>query len=78
MSDKRIYTGIDLFKLIAAVLVVLLHAVETSAWYPCEVKFVFTRLAVPFFFIASGFSFLMALIRLKTNLNISADMKKTF
>ncbi len=43
------YTGIDLFKLIATVLVVLLHAVETSAWYPREIKFVFTRLAVPFF-----------------------------
>ena len=65
MSDKRIYTGIDLFKLIAAVLVVLLHAVETSAWYPCEVKFVFTRLAVPFFFIASGFFFFNGLDKAK-------------
>lgn len=57
MQEKVVYNGLDLFKLIAAVLVVLLHAIETTAWFPCEIKYVFTRLAVPFFFITSGFFF---------------------
>lgn len=55
------YAGIDLFKLVAAILVVFLHATETTAWLPCELKYVFTRLAVPFFFIASGFFFFKGL-----------------
>ena len=63
LTDRKIYNGIDSFKLIAAVLVVLLHTIETSAWYPCEVKFVLTRFAVPFFFIASGFFFFSGLER---------------
>ena len=54
-KETQVYTGIDVFKLIAAVLVVLLHTVETSNYYACAMKEVFTRLAVPFFFIASGF-----------------------
>lgn len=57
VESQKIYPGIDLFKLIAAVLVVLLHTIETTNWYPNEIKFVFTRLAVPFFFITSGFFF---------------------
>lgn len=57
IESRKLYSGIDLFKLIAAVLVVLLHTIETTGWYSNEVKFVFTRLAVPFFFIASGFFF---------------------
>ncbi len=56
-TNREIYTGIDVCKLIAAILVVLLHAVETSDYYACGVKFIFTRFAVPFFFIASGFFF---------------------
>lgn len=56
-TDKKVYSGIDVCKLIAAVLVILLHTVETSAWIPCEIKYVFTRFAVPFFFVTSGFFF---------------------
>lgn len=55
--QRKVFTGIDLFKLISAVMVVLLHAVETSEFYASEVKFVLTRYAVPFFFISSGFFF---------------------
>lgn len=55
--NQEIFTGIDVFKLIAAILVVLLHAIETTDYFACGVKFVFTRFAVPFFFIASGFFF---------------------
>lgn len=50
-----IYKGMDLCKLMASCLIVLLHATETQSLIPCEIKFVFTRFAVPFFFIASGF-----------------------
>ncbi|MCI6995619.1 MAG: acyltransferase [Eubacterium sp.] len=56
-TKRKVYTGIDLFKLIAAILVVILHAIETTSWYPNEIKFVITRVAVPFFFISSGFFF---------------------
>lgn len=49
MKQKKIYNGIDIVKLISAICIVLLHTIETTAWYPCEVKFVFTRFAVPFF-----------------------------
>ena len=62
-GEKRVYSGIDICKLIAAALVVLLHTVETTEFYSCEVKFVFTRFAVPFFFIASGFFFCSGLDR---------------
>lgn len=57
ISKKKIYSGIDIFKLISAFLILLLHCVETTDYFPCEVKFVITRFAVPFFFIASGFFF---------------------
>ena len=57
LEEKKVYTGIDIGKLIAAVLIVLLHAIENTNWYSCEVKFVLTRCAVPFFFITSGFFF---------------------
>lgn len=56
-NKKNIYGGIDIFRIVAAILVVILHTVETTDWYPNEVKFVFTRMAVPFFFITSGFFF---------------------
>lgn len=55
MKQKKLYNGIDIMKLVSAICIVLLHTIETTAWYPCEVKFVFTRFAVPFFFIVSGF-----------------------
>lgn len=54
-KSSKVYTGIDVFKLIAAVMIVLLHTIETTNYYACLIKEVFTRFAVPFFFIASGF-----------------------
>ena len=56
-QEASIYTGIDVFKIISAIMVVLLHTVETTNYYAVEIKEVFTRFAVPFFFIASGFFF---------------------
>lgn len=64
-KNQEIYTGIDVFKLVAAILVVLLHAIETTNDFACEVKFVFTRFAVPFFFITSGFFFCKGLERVE-------------
>ena len=61
VTEKKIYNGIDLFKLIAACLVVLLHTIETTAWYPYEIKYVCTSFAVPFFFMASGYFFYFGL-----------------
>lgn len=57
VSAKKLYGGIDFCKLFAAVLVVLLHSVETDNIYAVGVQYVFTRFAVPFFFITSGFFF---------------------
>ena len=62
-EPRKIYNGIDLFKLIAACLVVLLHALEGTDFWSMGIKYVFTRLAVPFFFIASGFFFQRGLNR---------------
>ena len=70
-TEKKIYSGIDICKLIASILVVLLHSVETTAWIPCEIKYVCTRFAVPFFFIASGFFYFIGLKR-------SQDSKQYF
>lgn len=63
ISQRKVFTGIDVFKLISSVMVVLLHAVETSEFYASEVKFVLTRYAVPFFFISSGFFFYKGICR---------------
>ena len=54
-KNAKVFTGVDVFKLIAAVMIVLLHTIETTNYYACLIKEVFTRFAVPFFFIASGF-----------------------
>lgn len=69
--DKKVYSGLDVGKLIAALLVVVLHAVETTAWVPAGVKYVATRFAVPFFFLTSGFFFWKGLSR-------AADAKRYF
>ena len=54
------YTSIDLFKYISSTLIVFLH-VHTLEYYGAELNYytseVFCRLAVPFFFLTSGFLF---------------------
>ena len=49
------YKGLDIGKIIAAILIVLLHATECSDYLASEIKFTLTRFAVPFFFITSGY-----------------------
>lgn len=56
-SDNRIYSGIDLVKLICSVLIVWLHATETKDMFAVGFQYVFTRFCVPFFFICSGYFF---------------------
>lgn len=56
-QTKQIYSGIDICKLFAAIMVVLLHSVETTDVYAVGVQYIITRFAVPFFFISSGFFF---------------------
>lgn len=71
MSNKRNYHGIDLFKLIAAIMVVWLHATETTNPVAVGLQFVFTRFCVPFFFICSGYFFC-------SGLNAAADPRSYF
>lgn len=70
-EDKKTYQYIDFFKFVCAVLVIAIHAlpfsgISTSAFYWVDIL---ARIAVPFFFIASGF-FLFN--------NISATKLKNF
>jgi serine/alanine racemase len=55
--EKKVYNSIDLFKFIAAILVVAIH---THPFAETGVDYYFTcfcRLAVPFFFVATSFFF---------------------
>ncbi len=58
MENKKAYTGIDIFRIIAAVLVIANHT-SPLLDYSANGNFVLTsilaRLAVPFFFMTSGF-----------------------
>ena len=56
--EKKVYTSIDLFKFLAAILVVAIHAMpfasndDLNYYFTC-----FCRIAVPYFFIATSFFF---------------------
>lgn len=58
LEKKQIYTGIDVFRLVAAFLVIAIHTSPFSSDFGL-VDFAFTRIvarvAVPFFFMTSGF-----------------------
>ena len=57
-EQSRRYNGLDLFKFIMAVFVVMLHAhpmQDISYNWDYAISYGLTRLAVPFFFVASGF-----------------------
>ena len=70
-DNKQKYGGIDLCKLLAAILIVLLHATETDNIYAVGIQYVLTRFCVPFFFVCSGFFF-------HTGLAKAADPKSYF
>lgn len=58
MTEKKSYTGIDYFRFIAALLIVAIHTSPLASFSGMG-DFIFTRImariAVPFFFVASGF-----------------------
>ena len=69
-EKKKIYYGVDFFKLVCALLIVLMHSNCRDLTYPGYRPFVATwliywlpNLSVPFFFIASGFFFTKGLQR---------------
>lgn len=57
-EGRKVYTTIDLFKIIAAILVVFLHAntTKTSSFFNLF-NSAFTAFCVPFFFLVSGYFF---------------------
>lgn len=57
MSNKRTYKTLDSFKMICALLVVLIHTNEIHEYIPDMLVFSLTRCAVPYFFIVSGWFF---------------------
>lgn len=66
MSDTKVLKGIDVLKLFCAFLIVLLHTYNRDGgilgnWFYNE----FTPIAVPFFFIVSGFFFSKGMIRME-------------
>lgn len=58
MAQKHIYPGINCFKLLAALFVIMIHTSPLTSVSP-EADFVLTRIiartAVPFFFMVTGF-----------------------
>jgi len=57
MSEKKVYFGIDYCKLICAVLIVFMHTVRGTSEIVYWVRDILTMIAVPYFFIVSGFFF---------------------
>ena len=55
MAEKKLYCGIDYCKLLCAVLIVFMHSVRGNSQFVFWVRDVFTTIAVPYFFIVSGF-----------------------
>ena len=80
MSDRKQYGALDLAKFIAAILIIILHTNPFSS-YSTVVSFGFrsiiTVIAVPFFFLTSGFLFFKKLNSLK-NEEKSEYFKKYF
>lgn len=63
VDNRKNYDMIDIFKLISAVLVVFIHANDTPNIHIDLIVKSFSRFAVPFFFVVSGFFFKKGLDR---------------
>ena len=63
LESRKNYDMIDIFKLISAVLVVFIHANDTPNVHVDLIVKSFSRFAVPFFFVVSGFFFKKGLDR---------------
>lgn len=58
MNENKTYTGIDIFRLIAALLVIAIHTSPLSSLNETAdfiLTRIFARIAVPFFFVTSGY-----------------------
>ena len=58
MNDKKSYTGIDGFRFLAAFFIIAIHTSPLSSFSETGdfvLTRVFARVAVPFFFMTSGF-----------------------
>lgn len=76
---NKTFCGIDLFKLIAAVLVVFIHADEAkNEMITNVVTNCFSGMAVPFFFIVSGFFFEKVCLNLKIKNHSCLIMKRNY
>lgn len=74
MGDRKIYTGLDVTKLMCAFLIVYLHSyVDDMGHFSTWFRNVITYIGVPFFFITSGFFFKKGLLK---NDNSSSYLKK--
>lgn len=57
MSEKKIFFGIDYCKLLCAIFIVFMHTVRGHSEIVYWIRDVITTIAVPYFFIVSGFFF---------------------
>ena len=57
MVEKKIFYGIDYCKLLCAILIVFMHTVRGPLEFVYWIRDVITLIAVPYFFIVSGFFF---------------------
>ncbi|MED1914561.1 serine racemase VanT catalytic subunit [Bacillus thuringiensis] len=76
-SEKQ-YGGLDQFRIIAAILVIAIHTsplLSISEWADFTLTRTIARVAVPFFFMCTGFFFLQ---KLGTDRNRNASMLKQF
>ena len=65
-SDIEVYSGIDLFKIFAAILVVFIHSnIAKNEEFSNVIVLCFSGIAVPFFFMGSGFFFYKKLSNVK-------------
>ena len=58
MNENKSYTGIDIFRMIAALLVIAIHTSPLSSINETAdfiLTRIFARVAVPFFFVTSGY-----------------------
>ena len=77
-TANKSYIGIDLFRVIAAILIIAIHTSpfgSYSAWADFVLTRVIARVAVPFFFMTSGF-FLISRYQYSTK-RLGMFVKKT-
>ncbi|WP_409176986.1 serine racemase VanT catalytic subunit [Brevibacillus fortis] len=78
VDSQKQYGGLDQFRIIAAILVIAIHTsplLSISEWADFTLTRTIARVAVPFFFMCTGFFFLQ---KLSTDRNKNANLLKQF